>query len=194
MIKVLAARVSELNRRLRDVAGERVEQRVFRLMLMLCHRFGPSLNMTRRELAEMVGATIETTIRILSSMKQEKIIRLESWEGSLSWTKPNFDASAKGSEETGTRDPFFASSSPWSKPQNGKIENFSFYDLNHKRKGTQWLITGSELGGWWCFLGRRLGCAMCRFSSRVSAGIRRSVDQEGSRSLHSFSTVPALCA
>ena len=74
MIKVLAARVSELNRRLRDVAGERVEQRVFRLILMLCHRFGPSLNMTRRELAEMVGATIETTIRILSSMRQEKII------------------------------------------------------------------------------------------------------------------------
>jgi CRP-like cAMP-binding protein len=74
MIKVLAARVSELNRRLRDVAGERVEQRVFRLMLMLSHRFGPSFNITRRELAEMVGATIETTIRILSSMKKEKII------------------------------------------------------------------------------------------------------------------------
>jgi CRP-like cAMP-binding protein len=74
IIKVLAARVSELNRRLRDVAGERVEQRVFRLILMLSHRFGPSLNITRRELAEMVGATIETTIRILSSMKNEKII------------------------------------------------------------------------------------------------------------------------
>lgn len=74
MIKVLAARVSELNRRLRDVTGERVEQRVFRLMLTLSHRLGPSLNITRRELAEMAGATIETTIRILSSMKQEKII------------------------------------------------------------------------------------------------------------------------
>jgi CRP/FNR family transcriptional regulator, nitrogen oxide reductase regulator len=74
MIKVLAARVSELNRRLRDMAGERVEQRLFRLMLMLSHRFGPALNITRRELAEMVGATIETTIRILSSMKKEKII------------------------------------------------------------------------------------------------------------------------
>jgi CRP/FNR family transcriptional regulator len=74
MIKVLAARVSELNRRLRDVAGERVEQRLVRLMLTLSHRFGPALNITRRELAEMVGATIETTIRILSSMKKEKII------------------------------------------------------------------------------------------------------------------------
>jgi CRP/FNR family transcriptional regulator, nitrogen oxide reductase regulator len=74
MIKILAARVSELNRRLRDVAGERVEQRLFGVILTLSHRVGPVLNITRRELAEMVGATIETTIRILSSMKKEKII------------------------------------------------------------------------------------------------------------------------
>jgi CRP-like cAMP-binding protein len=74
MIKILAARVSELNRRLRDVTGERVEQRIFRLMLVLSHRFGPSLNITRQEVAEMVGATIETTIRIFSVMKKEKII------------------------------------------------------------------------------------------------------------------------
>jgi len=74
VIKVLAARVSELNRRLRDVVGERVEQRLFRVMLTLSHRYGTSLNITRHELAEMVGATTETVIRILSSLKKRKII------------------------------------------------------------------------------------------------------------------------
>jgi len=74
MIKVLAARVSELNRRLRDVVGERVEQRLFRVMLTLSHRYGTTLNITRHELAEMVGSTTETVIRILSSLKKRKII------------------------------------------------------------------------------------------------------------------------
>jgi CRP-like cAMP-binding protein len=74
MIRVLAARVSELNRRLRDVVGERVEQRLFRVVVTLSHRYGTTLNMTRHELAEMVGATTETVIRILSSLKKRKII------------------------------------------------------------------------------------------------------------------------
>lgn len=74
IIKVLAARVSELNRRLRDVAGERVDQRLFRVMLTLSRRVGPTFTITRQELADMVGATTETIIRILSSLKKKKII------------------------------------------------------------------------------------------------------------------------
>lgn len=74
VIKVLAARVSELNRRLRDVAGERVEHRLFRVMLTLSHRYGATISITKHELAEMVGATTETVIRILSSLKKQKII------------------------------------------------------------------------------------------------------------------------
>jgi CRP/FNR family transcriptional regulator len=74
ILKILAARVSELNRRLRDVAGERVEQRLFRVMLHLSHRLGPSFTITRHELADMVGATTETVIRTLSSLQKKKII------------------------------------------------------------------------------------------------------------------------
>ncbi len=74
LIKVLAARVSELNRRLRDVAGERVEQRLFHVIHTLYRRYGPGLQITRHELAEMVGATRETVIRSLSSLKKKKII------------------------------------------------------------------------------------------------------------------------
>jgi CRP/FNR family transcriptional regulator len=74
IIKVLAARVSELNRRLRDVVGERAEQRLLRAMLALSHRYGTTLNITRHELAEMIGVTTETVIRILSSLKKMRII------------------------------------------------------------------------------------------------------------------------
>jgi CRP/FNR family transcriptional regulator len=74
IIKVLAARVSELNRRLRDVAGERVEQRLFRVMVTFSRRVGPTFSITRQELADMVGATTETIIRIMSALKKKKII------------------------------------------------------------------------------------------------------------------------
>ena len=77
ILKILAARVSELNRRLRDVAGERVEQRLFRVMMALSRRSGPTFAMTRHELADMVGATTETIIRTLSSLQKQKIIASE---------------------------------------------------------------------------------------------------------------------
>jgi CRP/FNR family transcriptional regulator len=74
IIKILSSRVSELNRRLRDVADERVEQRLFRVMLTLSRRFGSTFTITRHELADMVGATTETIIRTLSSLQKQKII------------------------------------------------------------------------------------------------------------------------
>jgi CRP-like cAMP-binding protein len=43
-------------------------------MLTLYHRLGPTFTITRHELADMVGATTETIIRILSSLQKKKII------------------------------------------------------------------------------------------------------------------------
>lgn len=74
ILRIMSARISELNRRLRDVAAERVEQRLFRVLLSLYHRRGPSFTITRHELADMVGATTETIIRTLSSLQKQKII------------------------------------------------------------------------------------------------------------------------
>lgn len=74
IIKILAARTSELNRRLRDVAGERVEQRIYRILYVLSQRIGLELNLTRQELSDMVGSTTETVIRVLSSLKKKGII------------------------------------------------------------------------------------------------------------------------
>jgi CRP-like cAMP-binding protein len=74
IIKILAARTSELNRRLRDVVGERVQQRIYRILYVLSQRMGLELNFTRQELSDMAGTTTETAIRVLSDLKRKGII------------------------------------------------------------------------------------------------------------------------
>ncbi len=75
IIGVLAGRLRETQNRLRDLAGERVEQRMARLMLMLSAKLGGTLPFTRQELSDMAGTTTETTIRLLSQWKARGIIR-----------------------------------------------------------------------------------------------------------------------
>ena len=74
IINVLAGRLREAQGRLRDLAGERVEQRIARLLLMLSAKLGADLPFTRQELSDMAGTTTETAIRILSQWKSRKII------------------------------------------------------------------------------------------------------------------------
>jgi CRP/FNR family transcriptional regulator, nitrogen oxide reductase regulator len=75
IISVLSGRLRESQSRLRDLAGERVEQRLARIMLMLSAKLGATLPFTRQELSDMAGTTTETTIRILSQWKEAGIIR-----------------------------------------------------------------------------------------------------------------------
>jgi CRP/FNR family transcriptional regulator, nitrogen oxide reductase regulator len=92
IISLLSGRLRESQGRLRDLAGERVEQRLARLLLMLSGRLGgpaksgvpaglgkPAnwsrpLPFTRQDLSDMAGTTTETTIRILSHWQKQKII------------------------------------------------------------------------------------------------------------------------
>jgi len=74
VIRILAAQIRALTRRLKDLACERVEQRLARTLLILSTKLGLNINITRQELAEMTGVTTETVIRILGSWKQKKII------------------------------------------------------------------------------------------------------------------------
>jgi CRP/FNR family transcriptional regulator len=74
LIKMLSGRVSEFSRRLGDIAGERVKQRVARILLMLSSRLGPVLPFTRQELGEMVGTTTETAIRVMCHLRSQGII------------------------------------------------------------------------------------------------------------------------
>lgn len=75
IINVLGSRLREAQSRLRDFAGERVEQRLARILLMLTAKFGPTLPFTRQELADMSGTTIETAIRVMSHLKDAGIVR-----------------------------------------------------------------------------------------------------------------------
>jgi CRP/FNR family transcriptional regulator len=75
IINVLGGRLRDAQGRLRDLAGERVEQRLASVLLMLAAKLGPTLPFTRQELADMAGTTIETAIRVMSQLKDRGIIR-----------------------------------------------------------------------------------------------------------------------
>jgi CRP/FNR family transcriptional regulator len=87
----LALRViEELGRRLREaqdliksMAVERVERRIARILLKLAATTGSSngngivieLPLTRQDIAEMAGTTVETTIRTMSKFKKDGLIQ-----------------------------------------------------------------------------------------------------------------------
>ena len=75
IINVLGGRLRDAQGRLRDLAGERVEQRLASVLLMLSAKLGPTLPFTRQEIADMVGITTETAIRVMSHLKDRGIIR-----------------------------------------------------------------------------------------------------------------------
>jgi len=75
IISVLGGRLRDAQSRLRDFAGERVEQRLASVLLMLSAKLGPTIPFTRQEIADMAGTTIETTIRTMSILRDRGIIR-----------------------------------------------------------------------------------------------------------------------
>ena len=74
IISILGGRLREAQGRLKDLAGERAEQRLARLVLMLASRMGNTLPFTRQELADMAGMTTETAIRLTSGLSERGII------------------------------------------------------------------------------------------------------------------------
>jgi len=75
IINVLGGRLREAQGRLKDLAGERVEQRLAMTLLMLSSKLGTTLPFTRQEIADMAGTTTETVIRVTSQLKDRGIIR-----------------------------------------------------------------------------------------------------------------------
>ncbi|MFC1951592.1 Crp/Fnr family transcriptional regulator [Chloroflexota bacterium] len=75
IISVLGGRLRDAQNRLKDLAGERVEQRLARTLIMLSAKLGSTLPFTKQELADMSGTTTETTIRSMSRLKSGGIIR-----------------------------------------------------------------------------------------------------------------------
>ena len=75
IVGVLGGRLRDAHDRLRDMAGERVDQRIARMLLMLSSKLGNTLPFTRQEIADMAGVTTETAIRVMSRLKDGGIIR-----------------------------------------------------------------------------------------------------------------------
>ncbi|MEE9400312.1 MAG: Crp/Fnr family transcriptional regulator [Dehalococcoidales bacterium] len=74
IINILGGRLRDAQGRLKDLAGERVEQRLARTLLMLSSKIGPTLPFTRQEIADMAGTTTETAIRFTGQLKERGII------------------------------------------------------------------------------------------------------------------------
>lgn len=81
----LTQRLVELTNRLTEVSGGRIETRFARLFLKLVEGIGrPGVGgtfvpmaLSRQELADMTGTTIETCIRIMSRWNKQNVIRTE---------------------------------------------------------------------------------------------------------------------
>ena len=75
IIYVLGGRLRDAQSRLRDIAGERVDQRIASVLLMLSSKLGHEIPFTRQDIADMSGTTTETAIRVMSRLKDRGIIR-----------------------------------------------------------------------------------------------------------------------
>jgi CRP/FNR family transcriptional regulator len=81
----LTQRLVELTNRLTEVTGSRVEARLARLFLKLAENMGqPSpdgiaipMALSRQELADLTGTTIETCIRVMSRWGKDEVVRTD---------------------------------------------------------------------------------------------------------------------
>jgi CRP/FNR family transcriptional regulator, nitrogen oxide reductase regulator len=74
IISILVERLREAQERFKDIAGERVEQRIARILFMLSEKNGATLLYTRQEIAEMAGTTTETVIRVMLHFKEIRVV------------------------------------------------------------------------------------------------------------------------
>ena len=85
IIERLAERLRDAHQVIRGLAADRVEARTARLLFKLADKIGvPAgggtrlpLHLTRQDVADMVGCTLETAIRILSRWQKEGLIKTE---------------------------------------------------------------------------------------------------------------------
>jgi CRP-like cAMP-binding protein len=75
LISILSRSLNSAYSRISDLVAETVEQRVYNLLLTLSSKFGTTVFIKREELADMVGTTPETAIRILGKLRDTGIIR-----------------------------------------------------------------------------------------------------------------------
>jgi CRP/FNR family transcriptional regulator len=83
MIMQLGQQLREAHATIKSLAVDRVEQRIANILLKLADKLGTrqegrtmlNLSLTRQDLADMSGTTVETTIRVMSRFTKSKIIK-----------------------------------------------------------------------------------------------------------------------
>ncbi|MCC6345815.1 MAG: Crp/Fnr family transcriptional regulator [Nitrospirales bacterium] len=83
----LGERIREFHDTLKNIALERVEARIAALLVKLADKSGDKINrkdtvinmrLTKQDIAEMVGTTVETAIRVMSRFKKAGLVADES--------------------------------------------------------------------------------------------------------------------
>ncbi len=85
IIMDLSKKLRDASQSLKDVASERVERRIASLLLRLGEHYGLQKGqtielkfpITRQEIADMCGTTVETAIRVMSRLTKDRIIETE---------------------------------------------------------------------------------------------------------------------
>ncbi len=83
MIMELGRQLQEAHATIKSLAVDRVEQRIASILLKLANQLGTregggimlNLSLTRQDLADIAGTTVETTIRVMSRFTKSKIIK-----------------------------------------------------------------------------------------------------------------------
>lgn len=85
VIKILAKEVLSNEEERVDLAQSSVHERMARLLILHAERYGIQVNkgtrinlrLSREEMAEMIGTAVETAVRLLKELKEEKVIGVE---------------------------------------------------------------------------------------------------------------------
>jgi len=83
VISDLGSRLRSSAEQIRSLAVERVEQRIARILLKLAETAGSDspegrvieMPLTRQDVADMTGTTVETAIRVMSKFRRQELIR-----------------------------------------------------------------------------------------------------------------------
>jgi CRP-like cAMP-binding protein len=86
VIDILGQAVDSSNSRILDLLDKKVIQRLKRVLHTLSGKFGPVLNFTAMEVADLASTTTESALRVLSDLRHEGII--EKNRGRINILKP----------------------------------------------------------------------------------------------------------
>ncbi|MBN1113238.1 MAG: Crp/Fnr family transcriptional regulator [Bacteroidales bacterium] len=84
LLKLICKELETANSYITDIAQKTVRERLAEILLKLNREFGVNsdgfiqINLSREELANMVGTATESVIRLLSEFKNEKLIELQT--------------------------------------------------------------------------------------------------------------------